>query len=578
MNFQVADWYVDVDANRIQRRDEPGHRYGNDTDSQDIKLEGKVMSLLVYLARNQGNVISRDQLEAEVWSDRVISYDALTSCITRLRKVLGDDSRNPAYIETVPKKGYRLIARVTWDDAVAKDEDAAVSGSFSASAPETVTTTDTPKTTRYLISLALLLLAIVIAVTWLNDDPATSVKPTDDSARLPDVPTIMVLPFDNLSDDSGQNYFSEGITADISIALSKLSGLQVIATPSMINEDINGGEQSRSQTQNLARYVITGSVQRAANKLRVNVVLVDSSSQRQLWAESYDREITEIFEVQDEITASIVSSLSIKLTEEEKSRVAHRYTNSIEAYDQFLRGQALYTQHSSNENLLARDYINRAIRIDPNFARAYSTLALTSIDEYRFRWYDSTDSSLYKTVELAETAISIDESLPQAYWSLAYAQLHLRRYDQAVSTINHVLQQHPYYADGYALLAIAYIYQGDPESGIKVIRKAMRLNPNYPAQYSSVLGQAYYYLQDYEKALSQFNEAIDKNFSIMTAHIMQIVTLSKTGMLDEASWSAEQLRTIKPAFKVADITRVFPIEAGEQRQDVIDQLRKAGMR
>jgi len=583
MNFQVADWYVDVDANRIMRRDKPGHEHRNDTDSQYIKLEGKVMSLLVYLARNQGSVISRDQLEAEVWSDRVISYDALTSCITRLRKVLGDDSRNPAYIETVPKKGYRLIATVTWDDAAAKDEEAAasVSASVSDPAPETVSTGDDSKTITYLITLALLLLAIVIAVIWSNDEPAndstTLVKLTDDSASLPDAPTIMVLRFDNLSDDSDQNYFSDGITADISIALSKLSGLQVIATPSMMSEDINSDEQSGLQTQKLARYVITGSVQRAANKLRVNVVLVDSSSQRQLWAESYDREITEVFEVQDEITASIVSSLSIKLTEEEKSRVAHRYTNSIEAYDQFLRGQALYTQHSSNENLLARDHLNRAIQIDPNFARAYSALALTYIDEYRFRWYDSTDISLFKTLQLAETAIAIDESLPQAYWSLAYAQLYLRRYDRAVRTINHVLEKHPNYADGYALLAIAHIYQGDPENGIKMIRKAMRLNPSYPAQYSSVLGQAYYYLQDYENALNLFREAIDKNFSIMTAHIMQAVTLSKAGMLDDASWSAEQLRTIKPAFNATDITRVFPIEAGEQRQDIIDQLRKAGL-
>jgi TolB-like protein/DNA-binding winged helix-turn-helix (wHTH) protein len=580
MNFQVADWYVDVDANRIQRLDEPEHEHRNDTDSQDIKLEGKVMSLLVYLARNQGNVISREQLEAEVWSDRVISYDALTSCITRLRKVLGDDSRNPVYIETVPKKGYRLIATVTWDDLMVEDEQAAAS--VSGPAPEVVTTTDDSKTIRYFISLALLLLAIVIAANWINDHPAndstTLEELTDGSARLPDAPTIMVLPFDNLSNDSAQNYFSDGITADISIALSKLSGLQVIATPSMMRGEGQGNNMRRTEAQRLARYIVTGSVQRAVNKLRVNVVLVDSSSQRQLWAESYDREITEVFEVQDEITVSIVSSLSIKLTEEEKSRVAHRYTNSIEAYDHFLRGQALYTQHNSNENLLARDHLNRAIQIDPNFARAYSTLALTYIDEYRYRWYESTDSSLFKTLELAETAITIDESLPQAYWSLAYAQLHLRRYDQASSTINHILAKRPNYADGYALLAIAYIYQGDPENGIKMIRKAMRLNPSYPAQYTSVLGQAYYYLQDYENALNLFRKAIDKNFSIMTAHIMQTVTLSKAGMMDDASWSAEQLRTIKPTFKAKDITRVFPIKAGEQRQDIIDQLRKAGIK
>jgi len=575
MNFQVADWYVDVDANRIQRREEPG----SVTDDLGIKLEGKVMSLLVYLARNQGNVISREQLEAEVWSDRVISYDALTSCITRLRKVLGDDSRNPSYIETVPKKGYRLIAEVRWDEA---NSSSTRDGAVADNAEQVITTTQAqnsrPKPAGSLITIVLLILVVVIALVSISDKETDTQTPDNFAVAPTNTPSITVLPFDNLSEDSSQDYFSDGITADISIALSKLSGLQVIAAPSMILGGSEGDDRRLNEARQLARYIVSGSVQRAENKLRVNVVLIDSQSRRQLWAESYDREITAVFEVQDEITAKIVSSLQIKLTEEEKSRVAQRYTNSIEAYDQFLRGQALYTQHSSNENLLARDHLNRAIQIDPNFARAYSTLALSYIDEYRYRWYGSTDRSLFKTLELAETAIAIDQSLPQAYWSLAYAQLHLRRYDQAVSTINHVLTKRPNYADGYALLAIAYIYQGDPENGINMIRKAMRLNPNYPAQYSSVLGQAYYYLGEYDIAASVLRDAIDKNFSLRTAHIMLTATLSKSGQHDDASWSAEQLQAISPGFVTSDIKRIFPIKNDQKYQDMVKHLKQSGIK
>lgn len=547
MNFQVADWYVDTDANRIH------------CGEQDIKLESKVMSLLVYLAENQGSVVSREQLEADVWSDRVISYDALTSCITRLRKVLGDDSRSPVFIETVPKKGYRLIAPVNWDIA----EPPAQSKAHRENKPRS----------RYFMALALLLI-LAIAATFIITSNQTMV---DDSANLSQSPSIVVLPFNNLSNEAEQAYFSDGITADISIALSKLSGLRVIAPPSILTANSDNNADQVTDSEQLARYLLTGSVQRAGNQLRVNVMLIDNQSHQNLWAEQYDREITAVFEVQDDITAKIVSTLSIKLTEEEKKRVAQRYTISIEAYDQFLRGQALYTQHSSNENQLAREHLRRAIQIDPNFARAYSTLALTYVDEYRYQWPSSTEQPLQKTLSLAKKAVAIDDTLPQAHWALAYAQLHLHRYELAIEAIRPALSVNPNYADGYAILALIYIYQGEPAQGLKMIRQAMRLNPNYPAQYISVMGQAHYYLGDFDIAALALRDAIDKNFSLLTAHIMLTATLSKSGLLEEASWSAAQLHTIAPQFNLQDVARIFPLKESERLNDIIVQLRKSGL-
>ena len=549
MNFHVADWYVDVDSNRIQ------------SGQHDIKLESRVMTLLVYLAKNQGTVVSREQLEADVWSGRVISYDALTSCITRLRKVLGDDSRKPVYIETVPKKGYRLIAPVSWNSSINHGKgDAKETGSKPA--------------IRIMVLIAAALLLVAFAAIVLVPSHTTI---SDEPAILSQAPSIIVLPFENLSNDDDQDYFSNGITADISIALSKLSGLRVIAPQSLLVESGEYDDANKLESQQLARYLLAGSVQRAANKLRVNVMLVDNDTHHQLWAESYNREITDVFDVQDEITASIVSTLQIRLTEEEKSRVAHRFTNSIEAYDQFLRAQALYTQRTNNENLLARDHLQRAIQLDPNFARAYSTLALTYVDEYRYRWSSSTEDPLLQTLKLAEKAVAIDNDLPQAYWSLAYAQLHLRRYEQAIESINRSLQVRPSYADGYAILALIHIYGGDAEQGMKMIRQAMRLNPDYPARYISVLGQAYYYQDDFENAAAVFRDAVDKNFSLLTAHIMLTATLSQLGQQDEASWSAGQLRTISPGFSMSDVARIFPIENEEKLQAIFEQLRLAGL-
>ena len=545
MNFHIADWYVDIDTNRIQ------------CDKQDIKLEGKVMALLVYLAKHQGQVVSRNQLEADVWTDRVISYDALTSCITRLRKALGDDSRKPLYIETVPKKGYRLIAPVIW-----ANDKKTINGQIASTAPINHKT-GYSNLIRNIIVIMLLTAVAVTAYKFLTPIPGDAAPP----AELSGAPSIVVLPFDNLSSQADQIYFSDGITADISIALSKLSGLRVIATPSRKNE---------SSVQS-TRYIITGSVQKAGNKLRVNVILIDNDSRQQRWAESYDREITEVFEVQDDITANIVSALSIKLTEEEKLRIAHRYTNNSNAYDQFLRGQAFYTQHTNNENVLARQHFHLAIEMDPNFSRAYSSLALTHVDDYRYNWHFSSKDSLPTAITIAKKAISIDNELPQAHWALAYAQVHTHLYQQAITSLEEALIIRPNYADGYAFLALINIYAGNPAQGLTMIKQAMKLNPDYPAQYLSVLGQAYYSMEEYEDALPAFRSAINKNFSLLTAHTMLTATLSQLGLKDEAVWAADQLHTISPEFRAEDAARIFPVKKNTQRQDLIDKLRMAGI-
>jgi len=545
MNFHIADWYVDIDTNRIQ------------CDKQDIKLEGKVMALLVYLAKHQGQVVSRSQLEADVWTGRVISYDALTSCITRLRKALGDDSRKPLYIETVPKKGYRLIAPVNWvNDKKIIDEQAASSVHIDHK-------TGYRNFIRNIIFI-MLLTAVAVTAYKLLTPVLNDTAPLN---KLSGTPSIVVLPFDNLSSQADQIYFSDGITADISIALSKLSGLRVIATPSRKNKS----------TVQSAGYIITGSVQKAGNKLRVNVILIDNDSHQQRWAESYDREITEVFEVQDDITANIVSALSIKLTEEEKLRIAYRYTNNINAYDQFLRGQAFYTRHTNNENLLARQHFHLAIEMDPNFSRAYSSLALTHVDDYRYNWQLSSKDSLPTALTIAKKAVSIDNKLPQAHWALAYTQAHLHQYQQAVTSLKEALKVRPNYADGYAFLALINVYNSNPAQGLIMIRRAMQLNPNYPAQYLSVLGQAHYSLQEYEDALPVFRSAINKNFSLLTAHMMLTATLSQLGLKDEASWAADQLHTISPDFRAEDAARIFPINNKAYLQNLIENLRMAGI-
>lgn len=536
MNFYVSDWYVDVDANQII------------SSQQSVKLESKVMALLVFLAKHPNDVISRQQIETEIWKNQVTSYDALTSCLRRLRKALGDNSRNPQYIETVTKKGYRLVAPVRWEN---KAENV-------LAYPEISPRAYSKKFFSIIIITTLLISAMAIYFLASRDDqPISSTQQS--------TPAIIVQPFETLGEDPKQTYFSQGITTDIQIALSKVSGLQVVAIP------------TDTQQKQHSDYSLIGSVQRAKNKLRVNVRLLDNKTYHQLWAESYDREITEIFDVQDDIAARVVSALSIKLSQEEKKRIAHRYTKSIEAYDLFLQGQANYIQRTSNSNLTARQLFQRAIEIDPAFARAYSAQSLTYTSSYRYGWSNKINP-LHTAVSLAEKAISIDNELPEAHWVLSYARVHMRQYDLAITEARKSLELRPGYSDALATLAISYIYKGDEIRGIDILESAIRSNPYYPAPYAASLGQAYYHIGQYEKALSVLQDAMQRNYSLLTSHVMYVATLHRLEIDEEAEWAVDQLYGLAPNFTLKDVSRIFPIQNGKKILNIVNDLRDAGIK
>ncbi|MCU7834097.1 MAG: winged helix-turn-helix domain-containing protein [gamma proteobacterium symbiont of Taylorina sp.] len=541
MNFYVLNWYVDIDGNQIT------------SDEKQIKLESKVMALLVFLASHQGDVVSREQLEAAVWADQVTGYDALTTCLTRLRKALGDNSRQPQYIETVTKKGYRLIAPVHWDK-VGKTHPVKNKG----------------RVNWFIKKISILSVFVLLSVSILLY--SLNKKTNNDQIALDKLPSIAVFQFENLSHVANQAYFSNGITADIRTALSKVSGLQVIATPS--DQLQNNNPESLQDIH----YSLSGSVQRAENTLRVNVRLIDNVTHHQLWAESYDREITEIFKVQDAITSQIVSTLSIKLTAEEKRRVSQKFTRSIEAYDFFLKGQSLYVQHTKMANLMARQYFQKAIETDPAFARAYGAQALTYVDAYRYHWDSDNENSLSIAITQAEKAVSIDKELPQSHWALAYARVNQHQYHLAIESANQSLTLNPNYTDALATLAESYIYSDNENKGVEILRKVMHLNPYYPAPYASILGQAYYFLGENEKALSSLQDAMEKNYSLLASHVMLIATLSRLGMKDEAEWASEQLEIIAPDFTLDDTARMFPLKDKNKQQNIIDNLRLAGIK
>ncbi len=548
--FRIGDWQIDPELGSIQRHDIV------------VKLEPKVMDLLLYLAQRPGKVLPREELEQQIWAGTVVGYDALTSAVIKIRKAFGDDSRNPWLIETLSKKGYRFIAPVS------SHTEAPAPAATPSPGSETTPTAVTGRRRLHRILGAALVLAIVVAVSLLLRTPG----PDSDSK-----PSIAILPFANLSSDTNFEYFSDGITDDVTTDLSKVSGLIVIAANSAYSYK-NQPLSLKSVAESLkVRYVVEGSVRRAGDEIRISAKLIDTETGKHLWAERYDRQLKDIFSVQDNVTQNIVSALSITLTDDEKRRMVQRYTQSTEAYNLMLQGQSLYARSTREENARARELYMRAIDLDKKFARAYAALALTYAEDFRFGWSDKPQESLQHALTLAHKGVAIDDSIPHTSQVLGYVYLFQRDFTRAATAAEHAISIDPNNADAYTTLAFARVYQQRPEETITLVRKAMTLNPHYPAQYPSVLGRAYYHLGQHEQAITILREAIDKNPIRTPPRLYLILSYMALGKLDEAQWEVTQLRNGDPTFTLARFEKTIPVTDTGLLKRMKDDLRKAGL-
>lgn len=530
--FRIGDWRIEVEANRISNGD------------REIKLEDKVMQVLCLLARHHQQPVSRETLEQSVWAGRVVGYDALTRCVAQLRKAFGDDSRQPRYIETISKKGYRLMAPLSLvgDDAPRI-----------APAPGGDANTQARSTRLPRVALAALL--SIAAAAWLALNFLSLGNSNDKIATA--ASTIYIEPFSSLNDDPAQRLLSRGISADIVTGLSKVTDLKVAF-------DQEGAGHAP------ARYHLNGSVRNTGGTIRVNVNLIDSQDNRYLWSENYDRNDASLARVQDVITRQIIDALAVQLSQQEIQQLAKPYTENLEAYDDFLRGQHHYFRHTADDNLRARDYFQQAIDRDPVFARAFSALALTFVAQHRYAWGEQSPQLLNSALEMASTATLLDPNLPQAYWALGYVHLFQRDYAQAASAAEKAIALDPNFADAYLTLAICDIHRGDYNRAIGLIRHAMQINPEYPAAYASILGQAFFFNGQYRQALNPLRKSVERNPNLLTPRVLLAVSLKQLGLEEEASWEAEQIRMNDGGFSADHIDELVAVE--DQRQ--LDMIRR----
>ncbi len=552
--FRIADWTVDSTANRITRGDEV------------VKLDPKVVEVLVCLADHPGEVVTREQLEDVVWAGTVVGYDTLTGAIQKLRKAFNDNPRNPRYIETLSKRGYRLVAPVR-----PVDEPEAIKASRTGSA----IAQSSERLSRLGIAGALVLGLIVVgAVIWIRPwNLAENTIAVDSSPR-----SIAVLPFDNLSGDSAQEYFADGMTDDLITALAKSSDLLVIARDSTFVYKDQQLDIRRVAEKLDVRFILHGSVRRLGETVRINVQLIDAPNNSHLWAESYDGQMNEIFQLQDEITESIVAALAVKVSTGERQDLGLPHTNNSSAYDNFLSGrQRFYLYANKEENQRSRELFQKAIEFDPNFALAHAMLAWTHAFDAMNGWSDMRERSLLRAQQLATKAIELQEATPVAYFVRGLAYREQGEYVKALVEAENAITLDPNYANAHVLLATLLYYAGRPQEGLERIQKAMRINPHHPYNYTFHLGQAYFILERYREAIKAFKQGIANNPASERLHVWLAAAYARVGEMDEAEWEVDQILMLNPEFSIQRMQQALPFKDPIHLERLVDGLRTAGL-
>jgi len=394
---------------------------------------------------------------------------------------------------------------------------------------------------------------------------------------LPDKPSIVALPFVNLSSDPEQEYFSDGITEDLTTDLSKLSGLFVIARNSAFTYKGKAVKVQEVGKELGVRYVLEGSVRKAGNRVRITVQLIDSTTGYHLWSERYDRELKDIFALQDEIVQKIVTTLKLQLTLQEQGSVVRKTTDNLAAYDCYLRGTELLYRLTKEANAQARQLYEKAVELDPTYALGYTGLALT----YWFAWFvqwSPAPQTLERAFELAQKAVALDEALPRAHLTLGHVYLMRKQYEQAIAEMERAITLDPSFADGYAHLGQILCSAGRPEEAVGLVKKAMRLNPHHPYQYSFNLGWAYVLLGRYEEAITPLKQTLSRNPNFLSAHRALAACSSELGREAEAQAEAEAVLRLSPNFSLEDFKQRFPLKSAAALERYVAALRKAGLR
>ena len=390
---------------------------------------------------------------------------------------------------------------------------------------------------------------------------------------LPDKPSIAVLPFVNMSDDPQQEYFVDGITNDIITALSEFKFLFIIASTSSFTYKGKPVKVQEVSEELGVRYVLEGSVQRTSDRMRINAQLIDATTGKHLWAKRYDRDAQRLFDIQDEIVETIVATLAFEVDAEERERVARKKPEKLEAYDFWLRGRNAWFGFTKEANAKAGELFDKAIDLDPNWARPYGYMAWVHVNNSRFGWSENPENSMEIALEWAQKCFVLDPNDYKTHWALGIVHLHLRDFELAKAGYERALALNSNDADFLAEMSLALTYMGRPEQAIAQLKKAMRMNPRHPSWYRHILGFAYYEVGQYKEALATLKK---DNKPFFLTHRTLAAVYVRLGRLEEARAEVSKMFDKNPYYSLESENH-RPYNDDTRRERLVKDLRKAGV-
>lgn len=510
------------------------NNYQLDSDRRELRsggisvaIEPQVFDVLVYLIENRQRVVSKDDLIASVWNGRIVSESTLTSRINAVRRAIGDTGDAQSCIRTHARKGFRFVAPVE-----IRTGDSSAPGAMQAAA-----------------------------------------------LSLPQKPSIAVLPFGNMSGDAEDESFADGITEEIITALSRVRWFFVIARGSTFayrSRDLDPGAIARELG---VRYILTGSVRRAGDRIRVTAKLIDGSNGSSVWARSYDRALSDIFAVQDEITQTIVGGIEPELgrAERERARVKHR--DSVDAWSIYQRGMTHLYRYTQEDLALARRLFAEALAIDAELGPAYSATAEAYYYEVVYGFAASPDDNRERAIEVAQKAVALDRDDAGAHCTLGRTRYLRREYAAAISELELALDLNPSLALAHYGLGAAFVFSGRPREAFPHLESAIRLSPQDPnmGSYLARMAEAKYLVGEDEAAVRFALRALAQPSFQWSRYAILIAALGQLGRVDEAQRYLAEVTRKRPNFSVAFVRTMHPFSRDMGIDRYYEGLRKAGV-
>ena len=523
MQFVFGDYLLDPDRRELTRG------------SEAIAMGPQVFDLLLYLVHNRERVVSKDDLLHVVWGGRIVSESTLTSHINAVRKAIGDSGEKQRLIRTVARTGFRFVGdvREAQSDGVR------------------------PPTAA----------------------PAKP-KETHELPALPGKPSIAVLAFLNLSGDPAQEYFADGIVEDITTALSRIRWLFVVARNSSFTYKGRAVDVKQVGRELGVSYVLEGSVRKAANRVRITGQLVDATSGAHIWDERFEGSLDDIFELQDQMTESVVGAIAPQLERAEIERARRKPTESLSAYDYYLHGMANLHRGSREAIDQALPLFAKAIELDHDFAPAYAMAAWCHFWRKVNGWMTDSSQEVAEGARLARRAVELGRDDAVALTRAGHALSHLGGdLDGGIALLDRALVLNPNLAAAWFLSGFLRVWHGEPDGAIEHFARAMRLSPLDPEMYRMQAGMAVAHL--FARRFDTASSWAERAFSDLPSFLMVVSIIAAShalgGRMNEARQAMQHLRRLDPALRVSNLKDWLPIHRPEDLTTFVDGLRRAGL-